>query len=273
MIKAKTKKILSVILSTILVGSVFTGCGAKTATNEVKSLKVGVTAGPHEQVVEKVKEVAEKQGLNIEIITFNDYVQPNIQLNDKQIDVNIFQHQPYLDKFNGDHNMNIISVGNAVNFPMGVYSIKIKSLDELKSGDKVSLPNDPTNGARALMLLEAANVIKLKEGIGAKATVRDIIENQKNIEFVELEAPMVARSLPDVTAAVINTNFAVEAKLNPVKDSIFIEPKESPWINVIAVRPENKDDDIVKELIKVYQTEEIRKFIDETFGGAVVAGF
>lgn len=271
--KLKTKKLFSLILSTILVGSVITGCGAKTSSSEVKSLKVGVTAGPHEQVVEKVKEVAEKQGLNIEIVTFNDYVQPNIQLNDKQIDVNIFQHQPYLDKFNADHNMNLVSVANAVNFPMGVYSVKIKSLDELKSGDKVSLPNDPTNGARALMLLEAANVIKLKEGVGAKATVKDVVENPKDIEFVELEAPMIARSLPDVTAAAINTNFAVEAKLNPVKDSIFIEPKNSPWINVIAVRPENKDNEAVKELIKVYQSEEVRKFIDETFDGAVVAGF
>lgn len=267
------KKLLLFILSAAILVSALTGCGSKTASGKGESLKVGVTAGPHEQVAEKVREVAEKQGLKIELVVFNDYVQPNIQLNDKQLDVNVFQHQPYLDKFNADHKMNLVSVGKTVNFPMGIYSNKIKSLEELKSGDKVSLPNDPTNGARALILLQSAKLIKLREGVGLKATVKDIVENPRKIQFIELEAAMVSRSLPDVAAAAINTNFAIEAKLNPVKDSIFIEPKDAPYINVIAVRQENRDDERIKKLISVYQSEEIRKFIDETFEGSVVAGF
>jgi D-methionine transport system substrate-binding protein len=176
-------------------------------------------------------------------------------------------------KFNEDQKMNLVKIANAVNFPMGAYSKKVKNLDELKQGDKVSIPNDPTNGARALILLESAKVIKLKEGVGVKATVQDIVENPKKVQIIELEAAMVPRSLEDVSAAVINTNFAMEAKLNPVKDSIFLEPKDSPWVNIIVARPDNKDDAKVKKLVESYQSEEIKKFINETFGGSVIAGF
>jgi D-methionine transport system substrate-binding protein len=270
------KKTVSIILSALLGAAILAGCGAKQTASAPKveePLKVGVTAGPHEQVAEKVKEIAEKKGLNIKLVVFNDYVQPNKQLFEKQIDVNIYQHEPYLVKFNEDQKMNLVKIANAVNFPMGAYSQKIKNLNELKEGDKVSLPNDPTNGARALILLESAKVIKLKEGVGVKATVKDIVENPKQIKFIELEAAMIPRSLSEVSAAVINTNFAMEAKLNPVKDSIFIEPKDSPWVNVIVARPDNKDDSRIKKLVEAYQSEEIKKFIDETFAGSVVPGF
>lgn len=273
------KKAISILLTVVLGAALLTGCGAKkTASvgNSVKldaPLKVGVTAGPHEQVAEKVKEVAKAKGLNIELVVFNDYVQPNKQLFEKQIDVNIYQHEPYLIKFNEDQKMNLVKVASAVNFPMGAYSQKIKSLDELKQGDKVSVPNDPTNEARALILLEAAKVIKLKEGVGVKATLQDIAENPKQIKFIELEAAMVPRSLSEVAAAAINTNFAMEAKLNPVKDSIFIEPKDSPWVNIIVARPDNRDDERIKKLIEAYQSQEIKKFIDETFKGSVITAF
>jgi len=266
------KKIFVFSMSILLILALAAGCST-TASNEQKPLKVGVTAGPHEQVMEKVKELAEKQGLEIKLVVFNDYIQPNIQLFEKQLDVNIYQHQPYLDKFNADHNMNLISIAPVVNFPMGVYSDKIKSLDELKEGDKVSLPNDPTNEARALILLQAAGVIKLKDDAGVTANIHDVIENPKNIELLELDAPMVAHSIKDVAAAVINTNFAIQAGFNPVKDSIFIEPKDSPWVNVVAVRPENKDNKRIKKLIEVYHSDEVKKFIEETFDGSVVPGF
>lgn len=267
------KKIGLFLLTVLLVILSFTGCGTKAESQKTQTLKVGVTGGPHEQIAKKVKELAAKQGLNIELVVFNEYIQPNIQLNEKQIDANIFQHEPYLNKFNADHKMNIVKVANAVNFPMGIYSKKIKSLDELKNGDKIAVPNDATNEARALMLLESAKVIKLKSGAGIKATLKDIAENPKNIKFVELEAPMVVRSLQDVAAAPINTNFVIEAGLTPGKDSIFIEPKDSPWVNIIATRPELKDDERIKKLVEVYQSPEVKKFIEDTFKGSVVPAF
>ncbi|MFL0267679.1 MetQ/NlpA family ABC transporter substrate-binding protein [Candidatus Clostridium radicumherbarum] len=270
------KKTIAIILSTIIGASILSGCSTKPASTAASSdepLKVGVTAGPHEQVAEKVKEVAEKNGLKIKIVTFNDYVQPNKQLFEKQIDVNIYQHEPYLKKFNEDQNMNLVKVANAVNFPMGVYSQKIKNLDELKDGDKVSLPNDPTNEARALILLEAAKVIKLKSGVGVNATIRDVAENPKNLKFIELEAAMVPRSLTEVAAAAINTNFAMEAKLDPVKDAIFIEPKDSPWVNIIVARPDNQNDPRIKKLVEAYHSDEVKKYIEDTFKGSVIPGF
>lgn len=269
------KRIGGILLSVILASSIFAGCGSTAGKSDAKSdtIKVGVTAGPHEEIIQKVKEVAKKQGLNVEYTSFNDYVQPNTQLNEKQIDVNIFQHEPYLKQFNKDHNMNLVKVANAVTFPMGVYSSKIKSLDKLKEGDKISIPNDPTNEARALALLEKGKVIKLKSGAGLKATKKDIAENPKKIQFLELEAPMVPRSLNDVAVAVINTNYAIQAKLDPNKDAIFKEPKDSPWVNIIAAREDNKNAENVKKLIKVYQSDEVKKFINEHFKGSVIAVF
>jgi D-methionine transport system substrate-binding protein len=273
------KKIALALLTLVVTVSGLAGCASKPSPEGPSGkkveqiLKIGVTAGPHEQIVKKVKELAEPKGLKIEIVAFNEFVQPNIQLFEKQLDVNIFQHEPYLNKFNEDRKMNLIKVAPAVNFPMGIYSKKLKSVEQLKSGDSVSLPNDATNLARSLMLLESAKLIKLKDGVGVKATVKDVVENPKGLKFVELEAPMVIRSMEDVAVAVVNTPFAVEAKLNPVKDSIFIEPKDSPWINFIVTRPELKDDQRIKTLVEVYHSAEIKKFIEDTFSGSVVPGF
>ncbi|WZL72862.1 MetQ/NlpA family ABC transporter substrate-binding protein [Clostridiaceae bacterium 35-E11] len=267
------KKLLSFILFISLILSVFTGCSSQSASSVQEPLKVGVTAGPHEQIVEKVKELSAKQGLEIELVVFNDYLQPNMQLFEKQIDVNSYQHKPYLDKFNTDHKMNLISIAPTVNFPMGIYSNKLQALDALKQGDTISLPNDPTNEARALLLLQSANVIKLREGSNLDVTIKDIVENPKEIKFIELDAPMVAHSLEDVAAAAINTNFAMQAGFNPVKDSIFIEPKDSPWVNIVAVRPDNKEDERIKKFIDIYHSEEVKQFMDETFQGSVVPGF
>jgi D-methionine transport system substrate-binding protein len=273
------KKLALTLLTSVLLVSSLAGCTSKPSAdaaggdNKVQTLKVGVTAGPHETIVKKVKEIAAGQSLNIEIVAFNEFVQPNIQLFEKQLDANIYQHEPYLNKFNADRKMNLVTVAPSVNFPMGIYSEKIKSVEELKEGDSISLPNDATNLARSLILLQSAGVIKLKDGVGVAATVRDIVENPKAIKFVELEAPMVIRSLQDVTAAVVNTPFAVEAGLNPVKDSIFIEDKDSPWVNHVVTRPELKEDERIKKLVEIYHSAEIRKFIEDTFEGSVVPGF
>lgn len=270
------KRIGSILLSIFLSTIVFAGCGggvSQKSDSKSDMIKVGVTAGPHEEIIQKVKQIAKNQGLDVEYTSFNDYVQPNTQLNEKQLDVNVFQHEPYLKQFNKDHGMNLVKVANAVNFPMGVYSNKVKSLSQLKNGDKISLPNDPTNEARALMLLEKAKVIKLKSGVGLKATIKDIVQNPKHIKFLELEAPMVPRSLNDVAVAAINTNYAIDAKLDPNKDAIFQEPKDSPWINIIAARPDNKNAENVKKFIKIYQSQEVKEYINKHFKGSVIAAF
>jgi len=153
---------------------------------------------------------------------------------------------------------------------MGIYSNRIKDLKQLKKGDKIGLPNDPTNGARALLLFEQAGLIKLKKGIGIQATVKDIVENPLDLELVELEAAQIPRQLDEFAAAAINTNFAVEHGLLPTRDAIFMEPKDSPWVNVLAVRTENKDDPVIQKLIKAYHSEEVKRFVEETFKGSVV---
>lgn len=271
-------KKLSVFLLTILSLFVLAGCGetqkeekaAATGLNQNK-LVVGVSAGPHEQIMEKVKEIAARDGLEIEIKVFTDYVMPNIALAEGEIDANSFQHKPYLDKFKADRNLDIVEVAYNVNFPMGIYSKGIKNVADLKDGDKVGLPNDPTNGARALMLFEAAGLIKLAEGKGAAASVVDIVENPNNLQFIELEASQIPRQLEELAAAAINTNYAIEHGYVPTKDSIFIEPTDSPWSNLIAVRTENQNDPVLQKLIKAYQNDEVKQFIEDTFQGSVVA--
>ena len=235
-----------------------------------ETLKVGVTPGPHAQIFEKVKDVAKTKGLDIDILEFSDYVVPNQALNDGDLNANSFQHQPYLDNQVKDRGFKIESVAQTVNFPMGVYSKSVKSIDELTDGAKIAIPNDPTNGGRALLIVADKGLIKLREGAGLKVTIADIVENPKNIEFVELDATQLPRSLDDVTAAVINTNYALEAGLDPAKDPIFREGEKAPYINVLAVRVEDKDKPWVKTLVEAYHSPEVKAFILEKFKGAVV---
>lgn len=169
--------------------------------------------------------------------------------------------------------MNLVKVASAVNFPMGIYSNKVKSLNDLKQGTTVAVPSDPTNEARTLLLFQSANIIKLKDGAGVTANKSDIASNPKNIKFVETDAPTIPRALGDVDAAAINTNYAMDAGLNPVKDSIFIEPKDSPWVSIIVARPDNKDDKRISKLVEIYHSAEIKKFIEDNFSGSVVAAF
>ncbi|KEQ06229.1 MetQ/NlpA family ABC transporter substrate-binding protein [Pseudorhizobium pelagicum] len=238
-----------------------------------ETIKVGVTPGPHAQIMEKVKEVAATKGLDIEILEFSDYVVPNQALNDGELNANSFQHQPYLDNQVTDRGFDLVSVAKNVNFPMGVYSKKVKSLDELEDGATVSIPNDPTNGGRALLVLADKGVISVDEAKGVKVGIADVTENPKNIRIVELDAAQLPRSLDDVDASVINTNYAIEAGLNPKTDSIAIEGEKAPYVNVIAVRSADKDAPWVKTLVESYQNDEIKAFIANEFKGAVVTGW
>ncbi|HEV7437608.1 MAG TPA: MetQ/NlpA family ABC transporter substrate-binding protein [Pseudorhizobium sp.] len=238
-----------------------------------ETIKVGVTPGPHAQIMEKVKEVAATKGLDIEILEFSDYVVPNQALNDGELNANSFQHQPYLDNQVTDRGFDLVSVAKNVNFPMGVYSKKVKSLDELEDGATVSIPNDPTNGGRALLVLADQGLIEVDAEKGLKIGPADVTENPKNIQFVELDAAQLPRSLDDVAAAVINTNYALEAGLNPKTDSIAIEGEKAPYVNVIAVRSADKDAPWVKTLVESYQNDEVKAFVNEEFKGAVVTGW
>jgi D-methionine transport system substrate-binding protein len=274
------KWILSILLVVVL--AALAACGSDSASSKQEKeegllsdgkLVVGVTAGPHEQILEKVKELGEKKGLKIELKVFNEYVMPNVALAEKQLDLNVFQHEPYLNAFKEDRNLDLVKVGDTVNFPMGIYSTSVKDVKDLKKGAKIGLPNDPTNGARALILFEQAGLIKLKEGVGVKATLKDIEENKNDYQFIELEASQIPRQLEELDAAAINTNFAIEHGFVPSKDSIFIEPKDSPWVNIAAVRSESKDDEAVQQFLDLYHSDEVKKFIEETFQGSVVASW
>lgn len=238
-----------------------------------KPIKVGVTAGPHAQILEQVKKIAERDGLKIQVVEFTDYIQPNAALASGDLDANSYQHKPFLDQQVRDRGYKITSVGYTVNFPIGIYSKKVKSLKDLKEGARFGIPNDPTNGGRVLLVLQDQGLIKIKPGVGLKATPLDVVENPKKLKFVELEAAQLPRSLDDLDASAVNTNYAIPAGLNPGKDAIAQESAKSPYVNLIAVREQDKDKPWVAKLVKAYQSEEIRKFVQAEFKGAVVPGF
>ncbi|MCB8749065.1 MetQ/NlpA family ABC transporter substrate-binding protein [Rhodoferax sp. U2-2l] len=238
-----------------------------------KPIKVGVTAGPHAQIFEQVKKIAEKDGLKIQIVEFSDYVQPNAALAAGDLDANSYQHKPYLDQQVKDRGYKLVSAGYTVNFPIGLYSKKVKNLTDLKQGAKFGIPNDPTNGGRVLLVLQDKGLIKLRPEAGLKATPLDVIDNPKKLKFVELDAAQLARSLDDLDAAAINTSYALPAGLSPAKDAIAQESAKSPYVNLIAVREQDKDKAWVAKLVKAYHSEEIRKYIQTEFKGAVLAGF
>ncbi|WP_226037829.1 MetQ/NlpA family ABC transporter substrate-binding protein [Aquibacillus saliphilus] len=268
------KKILG-LLSAVLLLTIITACGGDEETQALSEdkLKIGVTAGPHEEIMEKVKEVAAEDGLEIEIEVISDYITPNTALAEGDLDVNSYQHKPFLDQMVSDRELDLVDVAPTVNFPMGFYSEQITEVSELQEGDKVGLPNDPTNGARALILFEQAGLITLKEDVGANASIKDIEENKVGVEFIELEAAQIPRQLGELTAAAINTNYAMEAGYVPTEDAIVIEPGDSPWVNLIVVRSENKDDPVVDTLINAYHSDEVKQFVEDNFGGSVVTSW
>ena len=274
------RKLLAIAASMMAAAMLFTGCGGggeapeqKTA-QELKTIKIGATPVPHAEILEEIKPALEADGIKLDIVEFSDYVQPNIALNDKELDANFFQHQPYLDNFVAEHKeMKIKSAGGIHIEPMGVYSRKIKNLDELQDGASISIPNDPTNGGRALLLLSKAGLLTLKEGVGAEATVQDIVDNPKNITLQEVEAAQVPRTLEDVDAAVINTNFAMQADLVPTKDAMFMEDSTSPYVNIVVVREGDETKPEIETLMKHLKSDAVKNFINEKYKGAIVAAF
>ncbi|CAG9196362.1 MULTISPECIES: MetQ/NlpA family ABC transporter substrate-binding protein [Paraburkholderia] len=247
--------------------------GASSLAFAEESIKVGVTGGPHAQIMDVVKTVAAKNGLNIKVIEFSDYVQPNAALAGGDLDANSYQHDPYLQAQVKDRGYKLIRIADTVTFPMGIYSKKVKTLAELPAGAKIAVPNDPTNGGRALLLLQKQGLLKLRADAGLKATPLDIVENPKKLKIVELDAAQIPRSLGDVDAAAINTNFAMEAGLKPKQDAIAIEDPKGPYVNVIAIRESDRNKPWVAKLVAAYHSPEVKQFIESKFGGAVIASW
>jgi len=246
---------------------------ALPAAAQTQVLRIGVTPGPHAQILEAVKPIAAKKGLDIKIVEFSDYVVPNEALASGELEANSFQHQPYLDNQKENRGYKIESVALTVNFPIGIYSKKHKAFDALPNGANIAIPNDPTNGGRALLLLQDKGLIKLKDNVGFKPTILDITANTKNLKFTEIDAAQAPRVLDDVDAAVINTNYATQAGLDPVKDALTREAPKGPYVNVIAVRSEDKDKPWVKPLVESYHSPEVKKFVEEKFKGAVLTSW
>lgn len=280
------KKLFTILATLALAVFAFAGCGGDqaksssststtvTSSSGAKTLKVGATAVPHAEILEQAKPLLAKEGIDLQIVEFNDYVQPNLALNDKELDANYFQHEPYLKNFIDEHKeVKLVNAAGVHIEPMGIYSHKVKKLDELQDGASIAIPNDPTNGGRSLLLLEKAGLLKLKEGVGEKATVQDIVENPKHLKFQEVEAAQVPRTLDDVDAAIINSNFAMQVPLDPTKDAMFIEDSTSPYVNIIAVRAGDESRPEIQALIKVLHSDEIKNFINEKYKGAVVPAF
>ena len=240
---------------------------------QAETLNVAATAVPHAELLEFVKPQLAEQGVTLNVKVFTDYVQPNIQVAEKRLDANFFQHQPYLDEFNKGKGTDLVSVAGVHIEPFGAYSSKHKSLDALPNGANVVIPNDATNGGRALLLLAKAGVISLKDGAGITATPKDIADNPKRIKVRELEAATLPRVLTQVDLALINTNYALEAKLNPTQDALVIEGSDSPYVNILVARPDNKDSDAMQKLAAALHSEQVRQFIEEKYKGAVVPAF
>ncbi|QVM91529.1 MetQ/NlpA family ABC transporter substrate-binding protein [Pseudomonas entomophila] len=238
-----------------------------------ETLTVAATPVPHAEILKFVQPQLAKEGVELKVKEFTDYIQPNVQVAEKRLDANFFQHQPYLDEFNKAKGTQLVSVTGVHLEPLGAYSSKLKKLDELADGATVVIPNDATNGGRALLLLDKAGVIKLKDNKNILSTVKDITGNDKKLKFRELEAATIPRVLTQVDLALINTNYALEAKLNPEKDALVIEGSDSPYVNILVARPDNKDADAMKKLAAALHSPEVKQFITEKYKGAVIPAF
>ena len=238
-----------------------------------ETLTVAATPVPHAEILEFVKPALAKEGVDLKVKVFTDYIQPNVQVAEKRLDANFFQHQPYLDEFNKAKGTNLVAVAGVHIEPLGAYSSKYKALTELPGGANVVIPNDATNGGRALLLLAKAGLIKLKEPNNILSTVKDITENPKDLKFRELEAATIPRVLTQVDLALINTNYALEAKLDPSKDALVIEGNDSPYVNILVARPDDKDSEAMKKLVAALHSPEVKAFILEKYKGSVLPAF
>lgn len=255
-----------------------TGCkeeqNTQTAKVESREIKIGVMQGPEAQVAEVAAKIAkEKYGLNVKLVEFSEYTQPNDALHRKDLDANAFQTKPYMDQESKDRGYTLAIIGNTFTFPMAAYSKKVKTLDELKDGAQIAIPNNPSNVGRALLLLQAKGLIKLQDPTNLFATEIDVIENPKNVTFKQVDSALLPRTLDDVDLAVINNTYAGQAGLTPEKDGVVVEDKESPYVNLIVSREDNKDDEALKTFVKAWQTEEVYQAALKLFEGGVVKGW
>ena len=287
------KKVLATVLATVLVVGAFTGCGSEDATNnaaadtqaaadanndeetviEKGTIKIAASPTPHAEILNKAKDILAKEGWTLEITEFEDYVQPNLVVESGEFDANYFQHVPYLDSFNEENNTHLVNAGGIHYEPFGIYPGTKSDLADVADGDDIAVPNDTTNEARALLLLQDNGIIKLKDGAGLKATVNDIEENPYNVNIVELEAAQVARAT-DAAYVVLNGNYALEAGFSVAKDAIAYEKSDSEaaktYVNIIAVAEGHENDEGIKALVEVLKSDEIKQYIVDTYDGAVV---
>ena len=279
------KRLMGIFASVLMVLSIFTGCAnnskqdaasklddSSSKKSEV-TLKVGASLTPHAEILEHIKPKLKEEGINLEIVTLDDEGQLNPALDEKQIDANYFQHVPYLESVSKEKGYNFEVAGKVHIEPIGLYSNKIKSINDLKDGDKIGIPNNPSNEYRALVLLEKNGLIKLKSGItDYSATPSDIVENPKNLQFIEADAAQLPRALDDLAGAVINTNIILDAKIDP-NTALIRESGDSPYANVIVVRKGDKDRDDIKALVAALNSDDVKNFIKEKYGVAVVPAF
>ena len=275
------------LASSAAAAAILTACGKKEAASSAAAtatagssaaagnvtIKVGATPVPHADLLKVAAKNLEKEGVTLQIVEFNDYVQPNTALEDKSIDANFFQHKPYLDDFQKQHKTHLLALAPIHIEPIGLYAGKSKDLKNIKNGATIAIPNDATNGGRALLLLQSAGIIQLKKGTGINATKADIVSNPHNVKLQELEAAQIPRSLKDVDFAVINSNFALTVNLNPVKDALYIEDSKSPYANYLVVRQGDENRPEIQKLVKALQSPEVKEYIDKNLKGAVVAAF
>lgn len=268
------KKIIAVLLTLVLTLSVFAGCRKQ---NDPKTITIGASPTPHAEILAIVKEELAKDGWTLEITEFSDYVQPNTAVEDGDLDANFFQHQPYLDTFNAENGTHLVSVLAVHYEPFGIYPGTKSSLEDIAAGDSISIPNDGSNRARALLLLEAVGLITLKTGVGMDATVLDIVENPYHLDIVELEAAQLPATRDSVAFAVINGNYALGAGLNVSTDALASEDPASvsatTYANILVVREGHENDEKIQALIKALQSEAVRTYIQQTYNGAVVPVF
>lgn len=265
------KKHISSILTFAAIGILLISCFS--VTGAATELKVGASPTPHVPILETIRPLLAKEGITLKIIEFQDYVQPNLALAEGELDANFFQHVPYLEQFCKDRKLDLTYIAKVHIEPIGVYSKKIKSLKELKDKSIVAIPNDPTNGGRALLLLQQAKLIELRKDAGLSATELDIVNNPKKLQFKALEAAQLPRVLPDVDIAVINTNYALTINLVPTRDALFIEGSESPYANVLAVRTKDKNNPALLKLAKALNSQTVKDFIIKEYKGSIVPAF
>ena len=271
----KNRKFVTVSLAAALAIGTITANGVLVSADAEKgTIKVAASATPHAEILEEAKPILEKEGWDLEVTVFDDYVQPNLVVESGDFDANYFQHIPYLDNFNEEQGTHLVNAGGIHYEPFGIYPGKKETLDDLEDGDTIAVPNDTTNEARALLLLQDNGVITLKDGAGLEATVKDIEENPKNIQIEELEAAQVSRVKDEVAFVVLNGNYALQAGYSVSKDSIAHETSDSEaaktYVNIIAVKEGNEDNEAVKALVDVLKSDEIKDYINETYDGAVV---